>query len=199
MVQLRDYQQAGRVGRTVSAWYRIHAPSSSARWLKIQQSGHWRASVERSGGRIAEFGSHGLNWLLWVLGPPLRVYGRALHVTKGFAVDDADYGLITCRGGVGVIEINRHAGVAADLNCGVMGDGGSVVLKDGKILYTPMDQPTQEVPPKAEVATMHAHLLDCIQLEHEPLSGIDAAVDTVRLCLAFNRSAQSGRVEVVQD
>jgi len=196
-VQLKQVQDDGRIGGTVSAWARWHAPASSARWRQIQESGHWRSSVELSGGRITEFCSHAVNWLLWVLGRPQRVYGRALYVTEGFELDDADYALITCENGVGLLEVNRHAGVAPEENYGILGHGGSVVARDNGVFMTPMDGETTEVAIDTTVPTKHEHLLDCIETGAEPRTGIDDAIDTLRVGLAFNRSARSDQVEPV--
>jgi len=153
--------------------------------------------MELSGGRINEFCSHAVNWLLWVLGKPRTVYGRALYVTEGFSLDDADYALMECEHGVGLLEVNRHAGVAREQNYGILGHGGSVVCKDGTVWLTPMDEETVEVPIQTDVPTKHEHFLRCIEQDEPPRTGIDDAIDTLRVCLAFNRSAESGQVEPV--
>ena len=196
-VQLKALADNGQIGGVVSAWARWYAPTPSARWRAIVDSGHWRASAELSGGRINEFCSHAVNWLLWVLGKPLTVYGRALCVTEGFSLDDADYALLQCERGVGLLEVNRHAGVAPEENYGVLGHGGSAVLKDGHVWLTPMDGETVEVPIDGSVVTKHNHFLDCVEQGAKPLTDIDDAIDTLRVCLAFNRSARSNSVEAV--
>jgi len=195
MAQLREVQRSGRIGGTVSAWARLHAPASSERWRRIEKTGHWRASMELSGGRINEFCSHTINWLLWVLGKPLTVYGKALCVTEGFNLDDADYALLQCENGVGLLEVNRHAGVAPEANYGIMGHGGSVVLKDGNIRLALMDKDAVELPVDVSPPPKHEHFLQCIESGEPPKNGIDDAIDTLRVCLAFNRSAESDRVE----
>jgi len=43
----------------------------------------------------------------------------------------------------------------------------------------------------------HEHFLDFIETGRAPLTGIDDAVDALRVCLAFNRSAAGGAVEKV--
>ncbi len=194
---LREVQLSGRIGGTVSAWARLHAPASSARWREIERTGHWRASKELSGGRINEFCSHTVNWLLWVLGKPQTVYGRALYVTEGFGLDDADYALIQCERGTGLLEVNRHAGVAPEENYGILGHGGSVVLKDDVVRLTRMDEKPVELTDIGGVPAPHEHFLQCIENGSMPRNGIDDAIDTLRVCLAFNRSSASGQVEVV--
>ena len=198
LAQLRALQREGRIGATVSAWARLHSPASTERWRTIEESGHWRASMELSGGRINEFSSHSINWLLWVLGRPLAVYGRALRVTEGFNLDDADYALITCEGGVGLLDVQRHAGIAPELNYGIQGHGGSVALKDEVVRLTLMDAEPVEVPITVEVTPKHEHFLDCVEGKARPLNDIDDAIETLKVCLAFNRSAAGGRVEEVE-
>jgi len=195
--QLRRVQRSGRIGGTVSAWTRLYAPASSERWKRIQQTGHWRASMERSGGRINEFCSHAVNWLLWVLGRPKTVYGKALHVTEGFELDDADYAIIDCEGGVGLLDVHRHAGIAPAEDYGIQGHSGSVALMDDKVLLTAMDAETVEVPIDSDHPTRHEEFLDCIETGTPPVNGIDEAIETLKVCLAFNRSAESGNVELV--
>jgi myo-inositol 2-dehydrogenase/D-chiro-inositol 1-dehydrogenase len=197
LATLRQVQEDGRLGGTVSAWARLHAPTPTARWLEIVQSGHWRASQELSGGRINEFCSHTVNWLLWVLGKPKTIYGRAMIVTEGFNLDDADYALLECERGTGLLEVNRHAGVAPEENYGIMGHAGSVVLKDGEIRLTAMDRDPVGLPTLPNVPSAHEHFLDCLASGNQPRNGIDDAIDTLRTCLAFNRSAASGQVEKV--
>jgi len=196
-VQLKEMQDKEVIGGTVSAWARRHAPASSERWRHIQKTGHWRSSMELSGGRINEFCSHDINWLLWILGKPKTVYGKALHVTEGFQLDDADYALIDCERGVGLLEVNRHAGVAHEENFGVMGHGGTVLVKDQKVLFTPMDEKTKEIPIAQNVVKKHEHFLNCIENNTKPKTNVDDAIDTLKVCLAFNRSAETNAVENV--
>ena len=151
--------------------------------------------MELSGGRINEFCSHSINWLLWVLGKPKTVYGKALHVTEGFELDDADYAIIECEDGVGLLDVHRHAAIAADKDYGIQGHAGSVVLKDGKVLLTLMDEDTVEVPIDQAAPTKHEDFLRDIETGKPPVNGIEDAVDTLRVCLAFNRSVTTGPVE----
>ena len=195
---LRTVQESGQIGKVVSAWYRVHVPGPSARWRQIQASGHWRASPELSGGRITEFGGHGMDWLVWTLGQPLSVYGKSLFVTEGFTVDDANYGIINFRDGVATVEIQRNAAIPQRFCCGIVGHGGSVMVEQDKILFTPMDAPTVELPPETGFPSKHAHFLDCIENHITPQNNVDDALWTVRACAAFNRSAQTNKVANVK-
>jgi len=197
MVTLYRAQQAGRIGDVVSASARLLAPASSARWLDIVNSGHWRASKALSGGRINEFCSHTVNWLLWVLGRPRRVYGRALYVTEGFSLDDADVAIVECERGTGLLEVHRHAGVPGGAGYGIVGHGGSVMLSEGRIQLTKMDQKPTELPVVTDVETPHEHFLRCIETGAASVNDLEDAIDTLKVCLAFNRSAESGNVEAV--
>jgi predicted dehydrogenase len=118
-------------------------------------------------------------------------------VTEGFSLDDADYALLECERGTGLLEVNRHAGVAPEENYGIMGHGGSIVLKDGAVRLAAMDQEAVELPIREDVPTAHRHFLDCLHSGEPARNGIEDAIDTLRVCLAFNRSAASGQVEKV--
>ena len=195
--QLRRIEQEGRIGNVVSAWAALHAPASSERWRKIQADGHWRASMQLSGGRINEFCSHTINWLLWVLGKPKSIYGKALYVTEGFELDDADYALIDCETGPGLLDVHRHAGIAADSRYGILGHAGSVVLKNDRVYLTLMDKDPVEIDTDPDVPSRQEAFLHAIEAGNTSLEGIDNAIDTLKVCLAFNRSAKSGQVETV--
>ena len=195
--QLRRVQEEGRLGGVVSAWAVLHAPASSERWRRIQETRHWRASMELSGGRINEFCSHTINWLLWVLGKPRSVYGRALYVTEGFQLDDADYAIIDCEAGPGLLDVHRHAGIAADSRYGIQGHAGSAVLRDDRVFLTLMDREPVEVPIDRDVPSRQEEFVRAIESGCASLEGIDNAIDVLRACLAFNRSAASGQVETV--
>ena len=196
-VTLKRFEETGRLKGLVSAWARMHAPQASAWWNKITKTGHWRGSMELSGGRINEFSSHTVNWLLWVLGKPKTVYGKALHVTQGFELDDADYAIIECEKGIGMLEVNRHAAIVKDENYGIMGHGGSIVLKDEQITFKPMDEDPEEIPVREDVIDKHSHFIECLEQGVQPITSIDDAIDTLRVCIAFNKSAESGKVEEI--
>ena len=195
MLKMKNVLDSGEIGGVVSAWAYLAAPASSARWLEIEKTGHWRSSMELSGGRINEFCSHTINWLLWILGKPRTVYGKALHVTLGFSLDDADAGVVECEHGVGVLYVNRHAGVAKHSDYAVMGHGGSVTARNGKLQLKRMDEEPVDIEPESDVPSKQAHFLDCLESGEPTITGIDDAIDTLRVCLAFNRSAESGKVE----
>ncbi|MFW5798016.1 MAG: Gfo/Idh/MocA family protein [Planctomycetota bacterium] len=196
-VTLHDVAERGDIGGTVAAWAHLDAPASTARWLKIVESGHWRSSMELSGGRINEFCSHTINWLIWNLGKPLRVYGKAMIVTEGFNLDDSDMAVIECERGNGQLFVNRHAGVATDEHYGVLGHGGSVTYSGGKVRMTTMDNDPVDIERKTDVPQSHVYFLDCLEQGTQPINDIDDAVNTLRVCLAFNRSAETGKVEEV--
>jgi UDP-N-acetyl-2-amino-2-deoxyglucuronate dehydrogenase len=193
---LQGIAASGRLGGLVSAWIRWHAPAPSQRWRTIEASGHWRSSFDLSGGRINEFSSHAVDWLLWVLGEPESVYGRALHITEGFALDDANYATFNCASGPGLLDVARHAAVKPARSYGIVGHAGSVALGDDGIWLTLMDAEPVRVPVSTP-RSKHDHLLDCIAGGERPKTDIRAGLATLRACLAFNQSVRSGAVEFV--
>lgn len=198
LAQLRRVQESGRLGSTVYAWAHVAAPTKPGRWQNIVASGNWRGSVEKSGGRLVEFGSHAVNWLLWVLGKPKTVYGKAMCVTEGFDVDDADCAIIDCEGGVAMLEIHRHGAAHSDQSYGIVGSGGSVVCRDNQIKFTPMEERGEPIEIEPADQSKHEHLLACIENHHTPRTSLEDGLDTVRVCDAFRRSAASGQVEPVE-
>lgn len=196
LVTLQEVAASGQLGGLVSAWVRWHAPVSSERWRGIEASGHWRSSFELSGGRINEFSGHAVDWLLWVLGKPISVYGRSLQVTEGFKLDDATYAMLNCEQGTGLLDVARHAGVRAERSYGIQGHAGSIALIDGEPWLTLMDTEPVRIP-VAQPRGKHDHFLDCIESGESPKTDITAGLETLRACVAFNDSAASGVVEPV--
>ncbi|SDU79901.1 Gfo/Idh/MocA family protein [Jiangella alkaliphila] len=164
---LQEIAASGRLGGIVSAWIRWHAPAPSQRWRNIEASGRWRLSFDLSGGRINEFSSHAVDWLLWVLREPESVYGRALHVTEGFALDDGHYATFNCESGPGLLDVARNAAVKPARSYGIVGHAGSVQLGDDGIWLTLIDAELIQVPVSAP-PSKHDHLLDCIESGDRP-------------------------------
>jgi len=187
---------SGLIGDTVFAWARVKAPAPSQRWRDIEASGHWRGSAELSGGRITEFCSHAVDWLLWALDRPRSVYGRAMHVTDGFTLDDADTALVDCLGGTGSLDVSRHAGVRKELSLGITGHGGTVEFDGTSVHLTKMDESPVAVP-LADQQGLHAHLLDCIEGKAAPATPPATGIAALATCLAFNKSAETNSVQPV--
>jgi len=196
LATMYDLAAAGEIGGIVSAWARLHAPAPSQRWRDIEASGHWRSSFDLSGGRINEFSSHVVDWLLWVLGTPKSVYGRALHVTEGFTLDDANYAMIECETGTGLLDVCRHAGVPKSRGYGIMGHAGSVILIENDVWLTLMDRDPVRVALNS-YPSKHQHFLDCIESGQTPKTDLRAGINTLRACLGFNKSVTSGKVEPI--
>ena len=92
-------------------------------------------------------------------------------------------------------DVNRHAGVAKHSDYAVMGHGGRVTARNGKLQLKRMDEEPVDIEPESDVPSKQAHFLDCLESGEPTITGIDDAIDTLRVCLAFNRSAESGKVE----
>lgn len=60
-----------------------------------------------------------------------------------------------------------------------------------------MDQATVELSVAQEVMSPHEHFIRCIERDELPLTGLADATDTLKVCLAFNRSAETGQAAAV--
>ncbi len=166
--------------------------------------GGWFADYDRSGGVMLDMSIHDLDWLLWTFGPVDRVYARGLK--DHFPV--LDYGLMSIRFRAGAIA--HIEGSWADMgnfrtSFDIAGSGG-LLQHDSTANVTLNFQaraqaeglPPVQVPMapayKSPYLIEDEHFLECLRTDSEPMVTIDDAFEAIRLGLACNESAETGRI-----
>jgi UDP-N-acetylglucosamine 3-dehydrogenase len=197
--RLHDLVAAGAIGRP--ALVRMSRAASFPRG-----SGDWHNDLEASGGVVLDMGIHDLDWLLWTLGPAIRVYARGL---LGQARSFLDYGLLTVRlasGAMAHIESSWAEAEGFRVHGEISGDGGmlSYDSRDSTALQVIHRDASGVAPPGVNVPTAYTaespyvsqlrHVCRCIRGEEEPLVPAEQAVEALRLALAALESMATGEV-----
>jgi len=165
----------------------------------------WLADLQSSGGVVLAMIIHDLDWLLWTLGPPTRIYARGLYEQ----LPALDYALCSLRfpsGTVAFVEGSWADAAGFRTNFEITGSGGllahdstaSTTLiaqrrggadETDESAYLPMT-PAAESPYQIEDKLFIAAVENDID---PPVTARDGR-EAVKLALAVLESAQTGRV-----
>ena len=195
----------GTLGEVVYCWDRQVIHRADTAWAaKAGARDAWRLSTAASGGRIFEFCSHKLDWMMALGGEPASVFGRSASISptlKSAGMDDTDLALLTfSEGGYGVLELCMSPHGVPRSSVGVMGSEASAeTTADGKLLLmrSGADEPETLAPEPAH-QDRHRHFISCVQTGDRPLTDGAVGRANVAMCLAFNESAASGKVVDLQ-
>jgi UDP-N-acetyl-2-amino-2-deoxyglucuronate dehydrogenase len=188
---------SGELGELATCWMRRLQYYPTAGWEARRAQDHWRLRAEDSGGRLFEQ-IHLVNWLRWIGGPVRRVYGRALTVAEGIAVDDCDLAVLEFARGYGVAELALTATTVEEESTGILGTRGGVACRGDVVRRRLKDGPEEEVP-VLPTPSRQRHFLDCVRQGRRPeTDGADGRLD-LAVCLAFARSAREGRPVALEE
>lgn len=193
-----EIYRSGRLGRLVSVRLKQHVFRTAPQWAELLRGHSWRASIQESGGRIQEYGSHALSWLLKLGGAPLSVMGRAWTVSRGLSVDDSDVAFITFAGGAtAYYELFMAPVVETGSGFTIIGTDGSITYRDGDkslrlISYTDDPAPISEEVELRSTPTQYEDLERALREGVQPEENASAAFDTLAVCEAFAASAARG-------
>jgi len=207
----RDQVLAGAVGEVACVRTRRGGPFPRA-W------NNWYGKLEWSGGIALDLIIHDFDWLRWTFGEVERVYAKALAAGMSPGADAVevtkDYALVTLRFASGVI--GHVEGTWAD-------PGGfkvsfEIAGKEGLLEYS-FNQPASPPylaalenpdPTRAGVAVPESptatnpyqleleHFLGCLDRGVEPDVTPDDGLEAVRIALAANESAATGKPVVLR-
>ncbi len=196
-----ELAQAGDLGDLVYCWDHQVIFRPDASWAaKSEARDAWRLSRQSSGGRIFEFCSHKLDWMVAVGGEPESIYGRAASVSPTLRksdMDDTDLALITFKnGGYAQLELCMSPHGIPRHKSGIMGARASVETdgSDTLLLRRADSETVSEIvldPPRQD---KQRHFFDCIRTGARPKTDGHTGRTNLALCLGFNRSAQTGEV-----
>jgi predicted dehydrogenase len=185
--------------------------------MPFDTRGLWYGQQEKSGGVLFDFGSHDLDWMLWLAGLPKVVCARTLQVRAGARADEHGAAMLLFDGGaVGSCEVSWSSWLG-ESSVGLIGTKGSLVMGlDGKIRRKLGDGPEQvvdlegvtavdptgatgkraadgaiqEVAPRVE--TIQEHFFRCVATGAPPLPSAEAGRDVLRTVLALQESSRRG-------
>lgn len=206
---VREAVQSGRLGQMVvgDAYLKYY------RSPEYYQSADWRATWKwDGGGALMNQGVHGIDLLLWLMGPVKTVTAHAAHLVRDIEVEDTAVAILTYENGAfGVIEgtTSIHPGLPSRHE--LHGDRGTIIIEESKILRWAImdeeDEPPEierEAPKTGAFADPKAisglgHILqiqdmaDAVNEDRDPLVPGEEARRAVELILAIYRSSEAGQ------
>lgn len=158
-------------------------------------SGDWFADREKSGGIFVDLAIHDLDYLRWCWGDIERVFARRQRGTR------AAHGFVTLRfenGAVGYVEASWEQPESRSLTTELefAGDNGLVELSsEAESPYqewtddsAAVERPVAKSPYRRELE----HFVNCLEAGTDPDVGAEDAIESLRLALAAERSAERG-------
>jgi len=187
---------SGALGELIKVYYHTYVQRVDDFWArKFQGADAWRLSFDQCGGRIFEFSIHGVNWLQWIGGQPLRVYGTNAAVSKTLAeagLDDVVSAHVAFERGYGVNETIMAPGVRSQRWVGIVGTRGECWLEGGKIrVVIPGDERDELIDPEP-CPDRAESFFNSLDRDEAPVNDGAAALATTRICCAFNESVRTG-------
>lgn len=206
---VREAVRTGKLGKLVlgdayQKYFRSH---------EYYASGAWRATWELDGGgALMNQGVHGIDLLLYIMGPVKRLSAYARRLVRNIAVEDTAVAILEFENGaVGVIEGTTSVTPGYDCQIEVSGDKGTLALHGDRIAR--WDIPGEENPlaeggkvlstasdPTALTATGHTqHIVDMCQAikeDREPAIPGSEARRAVEVIKAIYLSSREGGVSI---
>lgn len=119
--KLKDIFDEGRLGELVSCWTR--------RITFFDTSTMWVSDPQKGGGMILEFYTHDIDWLRWIGGNPIEVYGKTIRVNPRITTEDNVFMMLIFGKGVGM-SYASWSSILGEANVGIIGTEGGVILND---------------------------------------------------------------------
>ncbi len=155
---------------------------------------------QNGGGELMNLGSHAVDYLYWLFGLPNRVMCRMHNVyfEEYKAFGSEDIATLWCEYDEMVATLTLGRSIAKDKSVeadaiNVTGNGISAQITR-KSLVVNGDPIAVEPPPQTMVAPCVQHLIDCIENDVEPLTGIHNGLAVMQMKMAAYQSAQSGQI-----
>ena len=206
---IRETFASGELGELVDGWTR--------RFMPMDSRPSWYGQQEKSGGVTLDFGSHDINWLLWVGGPVKSVFAQTRRVREGVQADEHSQAMMLFkRGGMGAVDISWSSYVG-ESSVGLVGTKGAIIVgADGKVRKKIGDAPEQivdadsamDVNPSGQVGKkdargkVHAvarkaesiqeHFFRCIEDDLTPTTPAQDGLQTLLVVKAMMESARRG-------
>jgi predicted dehydrogenase len=190
--KMTEISRAGELGELVYGWAKIFNYYPTSGWEERRKQNHWRMRMKDSGGRISEFATHSIDWLISFGGQAKGVFAKTAIAAEGLEVDDADIVIMDFAQGVGKVEIALTAQTIRERSFGILGKAAGLHY-DGETLWIRRkDEDAVEIEVDA-CPSRQEHFINCILEDEDPSPGADDARHNLQIVLASYESAQKGR------
>lgn len=181
--------------------------------------GGWRGTwAMDGGGALMNQGIHGIDLLLWMMGPVKQVWGQAETMAREIEVEDTAVAAVRyCSGAMGVIQGTTSVYPGYNRKLEFHGDKGTIAFEEERIVRWDLAEEEDKVfvedkeqelsgarDPGAISSEGHYRqiqdMVDAIREDREPLvSGVDG-LRAVQLILAIYQSSKEGRpIEIKEE
>ena len=207
---LHDCFASGELGGLVNCWTR--------RYMGMDPRKTWHNWQDKSGGVALDFGSHDIDWLMWVGGTVKTVFAHAARVREGVQSDEHSQSMLVFgKGGMGCADVSWLEAVS-ESSIGVIGTAGSMSVDRagtvrrrmwGSKEETVATQGSMSVDPQGklgartaegaiqavaqETETIQQHFIRCIEQDVPPAVTAEQGRNVLEAVLAINESARTGR------
>ncbi|MEK6646169.1 MAG: Gfo/Idh/MocA family oxidoreductase [Candidatus Firestonebacteria bacterium] len=186
---LKDIFESGKLGSLLTCW--------SNRLGYFNTAKKWISDPSKSGGMTVEFFTHDLDWLKWVGGEVLSVYGKVWRVHPDTQTEDNIWTILTFKTGVGVGGAS-WASPLGNTTMGVIGTKGGAIMLDWtkiKVKENNGEEKIIEVEPTGvAMVNEDKHFIECIKSGKDPINNIVDAREVLRIALAVQQSSRENKV-----
>jgi len=188
---------SGDLGELVYTWAKIFNYYPTSGWDERRRQNHWRMNMKDSGGRISEFATHSIDWLVSFAGQAKEVFAKTATAAEDLEVDDTDIVIMDFAQGMGKVEIALTAQTIRERSFGILGKAAGLHY-DGKNLWMRRkDEDAVEIEVDA-CPSRQEHFMNCLLEDKEPIPGAHDARHNLQIVLASYESAKKGRPVKIQ-
>ena len=202
--QIKEWVDAGRIGKVVSAYTVLRSGLPTQEWPGVQARTWWLDAAKSPGGGWIDHSIYHVDFLRWLLGDEVaRVGGEVANLKHADIAPLEDYGSaqLTFRGGAkATVEVTWTGTPGAGLNrIDIVGTEGQIIWDpsvSGKVAIVGKgDLPGWvliSAPPRA--AASGAHMAEVLAAGGETAGTVEDARANLAVCEAFYRGAREGKV-----
>ena len=206
---MRDMYVDGQLGELINCWTR--------RYMPADMRNLWYGDQELSGGVALDFGSHDVDWLMWIGGKVRSLFAQTARIRDGARADEhSQCMLIFENGGMAASDVTWMEAIS-ESSLGVLGTRGSLLVgRDGVLKKKLVGEdevtidvasalavdPTGKVGQRSEDGeiqaveqmgeSMYEHFVRCIQDGVTPETDAAVGRDVLQTVLAIRESAETG-------
>jgi len=186
--KLKDIFDEGKLGELVSCW--------TTRITFCDTSTRWHSDPQKGGGMILEFYTHDIDWLRWIGGNPIEVYGKTIKVNPRITTEDNIFMMLIFKKGLGMSYASWSSALE-EANVGIIGTEGGVILKgyDGIIRFQAKGEKEEK---KITVEAINPrlaedrHFIEAIINDKVPMVNEEDGLNALKIAWALKESIKKG-------
>ena len=202
--QIKDWLDAGRLGRAVSAYTAFRAPLPRQGWPGTFEDTWWLDPAKSPGGGWIDHAIYHIDVLRWLFAAEVRaisgVTANLVHRDLRPGMEDFGIANVVFDGGqVGVLEVSWTATVGGSYEAfhvvGTEGQAVSDPTTTGRVAVTGRFEVPGwfQVDAGPQSYSLLPHLIDALERDVPAIAGVEDARHNLAACLAFYEAVRTGR------